>query len=238
MSHSWNVHALRFYMSLCCLFLCLSAKSQLNLSWGWNRLQATSWEVGFQEEVTRRKTPLFRNAVAFQLSWSHRAAHAFLSWHPLFSLERATQRDPISDRFFLERLALGAGMTLAVYLFELPQACDCKPLFPKGHWFRAGFHTWLSTGLMRQRLRMRVIDDLFPPVQTHWTTLPWGEVGSGITLKLSARLQLTPFARLRYYGSTEWPGLSALFAQDFDADRYDQTTLLSTVWGLRAGLRW
>lgn len=216
-----------------------SADAQVGISWGWARVYAPTWEAGYQTEVTRRRLPLFRNAVSFQLDRNLPVGERLLALRPALGFTRAIQVDPVADRFALELLAMSSHVALHVRLFDLPQACDCQPLFPEGHWLREGLQIWLAPGISTTRLQINTTSDLFPNTrQSTWHTRPFAEAGVGLELTLSGALKLMPFLRTRWHGTLIWEDLSVLFAEEEGVDRYDRSSVLISMFGLRAGLRW
>ncbi len=246
MSRYWNQHAfcanapLRLLLVLLWMALCAPAlPAQMGISWGWVRIAAPSWNAGFQTEVTGRRTPIFRNAAGFQLDHDLPFGKSWMSLRPALGFTRATQGDPVSDRFQLEWLAMSSRVALVVRLLDVPQACDCTPVVPDGHWLREGFQAWLAPGISATRLQFATTSELFPKgKKSAWATRPFVEAGAGLELTLSHALTLMPFVRTRWYGTMHWPDLSALYTEDPVADRYDRSTVLLSMFGLRAGLRW
>ncbi len=217
----------------------MGCTAQMGVSWGWVRLHAPAWDAGYQTEVTGRHTPIFRNAAGFQLDQDLPFGKKHLSLRPALGFARATQGDPVSDRFELEWLSMSSSIALSVRLLDLPQACDCKPMLPDGHWLREGFQVWLAPGISATRLQITTTSELFPKGrQSTWHTRPFVEGGAGLELRLTRLLSLTPFVRTRWYGTMNWKDLTVLLTEDAEADRYDASALLVSMFGLRAGLSW
>ncbi len=245
MSQFWNAHffsgrAFRLAVAAASVLVGFcDAPAQVGISWGWARVRAPAWEAGYQTEVTRRRLPLFRNAVSFQLDRALPVGKRSFGLRPALGVTRATQVDPVADRFVLELLAMSSSVALQLRPFDLPRACDCQPLFPEGHWLRQGFQLWLAPGINTMRLQIRTTSDLFPSVrQSTWHTRPFAEAGVGLELALSGALKLMPFVRTRWHGTLVWEDLSVLFTEEEGADRYDRSSVLVSMFGLRAGLRW
>ncbi len=122
------------------------------------------------------------------------------------------------------------------YILDLEGDCDCPTFSKSGDFFQKGFFLQVSPGVSYFQYAIQTQESTSVNIEDNALAFSIG-AGAGLDIGLSDVLTLTPMAGFRYYFSSEWAGLEAVFPSPEGLPIQTESSIEQLWAGLRLGIR-